>query len=668
MAYRYRSRTDSFSCSKCRRNRSFCTKERPSCLTCRKGNHECVYPASRKITVLASYVCELEARVEELEATILAYQEFSASALRDSQSPEPSEAQLSTPSPPRTLSFDEAQLGDEPDFQMQPLTEGLSNLVISPSGNPQYLGISSSTALGRRFRDAVGIVNPFNANLDIDREVATYNRDALRLRRMSSVEEACELPPYSLAKRYFDAQYRMIGTIFAFILPEQFHSQLLVAYNGPPDIGDQEACLTYCQVLLVLAFGQMYSVNQYVSSQGPPGFGYFTAALRYLPCIHEEPSVKFCGVLALIGYFMQNLSRRDVAFMYVGLAQRMAISLAMHEEVSVLGLDEMVQEQRRRTWWSIYSLDRILCVKYGNPVTMHDEDITVVLPSRLPQEFEYCPAVVLRHYTVLSRILGQIMSRLYSHESKSGSVLMAAVEDIMNALAKWEQEVPDQLRFDPACIEASRESISTFLHYYQCINMTARQLLFHVAEKRLKLRPTERSDDWRKDLSPRAIFVIEQCIFAARKATEMMTAAAKKNLIAVFGYMDGEHAFSAAIVLVMVCVAFPYELETARAMNDALSILENMANNCNHHIAARWQLLVQLSSMIEWPSSPLVDDDPSTAGSVFAPQIPPLPEHDDSTGDENVFKSAFRDTELNLNHWTQLVNQNLAHPRPYDDQ
>ena len=57
--------------------------------------------------------------------------------------------------------------------------------------------------------------------------------------------------------------------------------------------------------------------------------------------------------------------------------------LEAHQEVSPLdgsqhggvALDEETREHRRRVWWSVYSLDRILCVKSGNPITVQDEDI-----------------------------------------------------------------------------------------------------------------------------------------------------------------------------------------------------------------------------------------------------------------------------------------------------
>lgn len=491
---------------------------------------------------------------------------------------------------------------EDNDLDVNPLMDDFANLVLSSSGKPQYLGNSSSTILGRRLRDMIGILSSDNEALDIDRESLGYNHSALKQRRPSTAE-SIRLPPLSIAKRLFAAQFTYIGTIFAFVQPELFEKQLQYAYRGPPRIEDRDGCLSYCQVLLILAFGQLYSVNQWTSFDGPPGFEYFTHALQFLPDIHEEGSVLFVGVLALVGYFMQNLNRRDAAFLYVGNALRMAISLALHQEVSTPGLDPAMKEYRRRTWWSVYSLDRILCVKLGNPVTIQDEDIGVAVPCRLPNEPQYCAAVVLRYYTELSRILGRIMKNIYRRTPKSGSSLLAAVQDIMGALLSWRSSIPSELLFDPAKLTVSRESVSTFLHYYQCINLTARPLLFHVVQGRLGRPVAERCQDWRQGLSPTTVKVIEACVDGARDTTTMMTIAAQKDLVATYGYMDGEHAFSAAIVLVMVCVAFPCTAEDMSAMDASLNLLRSMAERGNRHIEARYKLLIHLRSLATGPST-----------------------------------------------------------------
>ncbi|QIW96592.1 hypothetical protein AMS68_002110 [Peltaster fructicola] len=453
-------------------------------------------------------------------------------------------------------------------------------MVIGSRGTPEYLGVSSPTVAVRQLSIA--------GHMDVNREVPSYNEDALR--RRISVTNHAFLPPYTVAMKYFQAQHCMIGMIFNFVSEEEFERHLRECLLQLPDINDAEACLKYCQVLMVMAFGQMYAVNIYYNADGPPGFAYFAQALQYLPDIHTNPSVLFCGVLSLIGYFMQNLIRRDAAFMYLGLAQRMALSLALHEEVSIPGFDETLKEQRRRTWWSIYSIDRIFCIKYGNPVTMHDEDISVALPNRLPHEPEYCSAVVLRHYTMLSQILSQIMDRIYRKTAKNGGQLMAAVQDIMRALIKWEQELPSELRMTSTEIHR-REAVSTYLHYYQCISMTARPLLFWVVEKRLQEGTTE---DWRAGLPQATTGIIEMCINAAKDTIAIMNAAADKDLVTVFGYMDGEHCFCAALVMVVVNIALPYNEKNAQSMEAGLALLESLASKGNHHLDARHQMLLQL--------------------------------------------------------------------------
>lgn len=359
-------------------------------------------------------------------------------------------------------------------------------------------------------------------------------------------------------------------------------------------MGDQLSCLAYAKMLVILAFGKLYSINQWIDWDGPPGFEYFTHALELLPDIHDEGSTLFVETLALVGYFLQNLNRRDAAWLYVGMALRMAITLGLHQETSNPDLDDAAKEHRRRVWWSIYSLDRIQSVKSGNPITIYDEDVGVKFPSKLPGEPDYCAAVVLNHYTKLSQICGDITVSIYRRTPKTGSTLIAAVKKIILSLSQWHRELPEELCFDPARLSISRESVSTLLHYSQCINMTARPLFFHVVQKRLNSGLAEKESDWKDGLNQTTVKVIEMCVAAAKDTINMMTIAAQKNLVATYGYMDSEHAFSAAIVLVMVCVAFPTNPQTTSSMNAALDLLHGMSRRGNHHMEARYELLDRL--------------------------------------------------------------------------
>ncbi|KAJ9630863.1 Transcriptional activator [Taxawa tesnikishii (nom. ined.)] len=539
------------------------------------------------------------AYVETLEARLRAYEAVASNAATTATqniTPSTSGAPISIPN--------QRTIRENSDIEINPLIKAMADVVISPSGKIHYLGNSSSTTLGLRLRDIVRMLFPGDGSLDIEREHSTYNPAALRPRRPSVCGQA-RLPPYPFALRLFAAQYTYIGTIFAFVPKETFEARLQKAYEGPPDLADREACLAYAQVLVILAFGQMYSVNQWSGFEGPPGFEYFTLALQFLPDIHEDGSILFVEVLALVGYFMQNLNRRDAAFLYLGVALRMAVSLALHQEVFDPQMDEA---------------------------------------------------------------------------------------SIMTSLQNWHRELPDTLRFDPDKLGISRESVSTFLHYHQCINMTARPLLFHVVQKRLENGVAEKEEDWKQGLTATTVGVIETCIAAARDTITMMAFAAQKDLVATYGYMDGEHAFSAATVLVMVCVAFPYNARDIMAMDTALELLRSMTERGNSHMGARYQLLLRLRSLMVYPTAgvpqvgtssqagvvPPFDSNPAAmpnAGACPAMEMPSLPAMDNveleemfafdvnATGDFGLWEAGYTNPDVDMEHemsqWNSTVAQHL---------
>ncbi|KAK7553690.1 fungal-specific transcription factor domain-containing protein [Phyllosticta citricarpa] len=509
-------RRTSLACEVCRKRKTKCTGELPCCRYCKLHNLEskCHYlEQEQKVAVPKSYLLELKARLKAYESAAV-----------------PTSTPLAEPSP---TSVDAPESGEAETFENNPLTEGLAHLTITPSGQRHYLGHSSATSWALRLRNFVENDTHLDQDLKIEVQYPTYNPAAWPKRR-PSLTWKMRLPPYDFCRHLYYAQYQYIGTIFSFVPPRVFEERLRKAHDKAVDLCDRESCLEYCQVLLMLAYGQLYSVNQWNSPNGPPGFDFFMQALEFLPDIHEEGSVLFVEVLSLVGYFMQNLHRRDAAFLYIGLALRMAISLGLHQEMVDPDLDEATREHRRRLWWSVYSMDRILCAKSGNPITILDEDIGVLPPSRLPDESEICPAIVMSHYTQLSRITGRIMNDIYrktGQSVKTGSSLVASVNSIMNDLNRWRRDLPASLQFDRSRLDAGikRETVSVFLHFYQCVNMTARPLLFRIVQRRLVSGTKE--TDWQTGLSPMTIQVIKACVAAARDSTAIMQAAARQNQV-----------------------------------------------------------------------------------------------------------------------------------------
>ncbi|OJD12488.1 hypothetical protein AJ78_06928 [Emergomyces pasteurianus Ep9510] len=609
-------------CNYCRKRKTKCLggNDGSACRSCVIAGRACSYPDAQKtVRVPEAYLIQLEDRVKD-------YEKAHGKSARHQGSLNEATAVSDSPVFPTATT-------DEDDIDDNPLTEKIAHLVLSPEGDKRYFGNSSSASLGKKFLD---FVRSFNAGLDIGEDfiTPTYNSSSnfsIRSNAHQIGPIATSLPPFPIAKRLYAQQYAYIGTIFSFTSPETFESNIREMYDREPDFSDKRDCLLYCQIFVILAFGQMYSINQWTSNDGPPGFEYFQQAMNLLPDIHEQPSVTFVEVLALVGYFFQNLNRRHTAFLYIELALRMAISLGLHQEVSDDSLDDHAREHRRRLWWSVYSMDRIICVKSGNPLTIADEDIGVLPPSRLPEEPQLCPATVLFHYTELSRILGKIMKNVYRTPRTTAYNLVSSVQSILAELTQWQLNLPQALQCDFTKLdtEISRQSVSIFLHYSQCINMTARPLVFNVVRKCLQNHElTGEWPDWRNGLQQSTILVVETCIAAARNSAAVMAAAAKQNLIATYGYMDGEHAFSAAIILVMINIAFPYNVRDRAAMKLALDVLNSMAEKGNLHIRSLHRLLHNLYHTVTPLSAEPVDAPvPTTpACEYISPPAEPAPE------------------------------------------
>lgn len=388
------------------------------------------------------------------------------------------------------------------------------------------MGNSSSTYIANR-------LNPTAETLAWHKY--PHYEDTAWLRRSIS-PDIPSLPPYEIAKRLYRAQHAYIGTIFSFLSDSAFDQRLEHVYARVPDPENKDECLIHCQILLVFAFGQMYSINQWVGSDGPPGFTYFKHALTFLPNIYEDGSILFIEVLSYVAYFLQTINRRDAAYLYIGIALRMAISLGLHQEVSDQEIDSEVREHRRRVWWSTYSMERLLSVTSGHPLSIQDEDIDLLPTSPIPGEDPHV-ASTLNFYTELSRIQGIIGEKIYRKKQKSGPDLSACVQDIMKRLSDWFERLPETVRSNPpdSGKAPSREIVSTYLHYYHCINMTARPILLYAVQRQLSASAQQPNvARWEEGLSPDIVHVIDRAISAARSSALILNAADKYNLIGKF--------------------------------------------------------------------------------------------------------------------------------------
>jgi hypothetical protein len=150
----------------------------------------------------------------------------------------------------------------------------------------------------------------------------------------------------------------------------------------------------------------------------------------------------------------------------LGLAVRVGQSIGIHVEDSLkrstTSRSQLEQETMRRTWYSMYVLDRLLALQLGRPIAIHEEEYYVNEPSEADESMFGASGEsstfggdvsALDYFHVVirfSRIVGQVISDLYrpSQLKIDPDQMLVSTTTLDEKLLEWKLDLPRHLRFD----------------------------------------------------------------------------------------------------------------------------------------------------------------------------------------------------------------------------
>ncbi|THX92441.1 hypothetical protein D6D08_02546 [Aureobasidium pullulans] len=357
-----------------------------------------------------------------------------------------------------------------------------------------------------------------------------------------------------------------------------------------------------CKFFVVLALGELYT-NQSQdrnkeTKNSIPRTNYFLTAIGLLQDLYEEPSVQQIENLLLFSFYSNALGRTNSAYVYGGIALRLSLIPGLHRRKQIDQIhDEVELENSRRVWWTVYTFDRIYSSRLGRPVTIHDTDIDVPMPSSNHldpinrNKFE-APDHLCANIR-LTRITGQILNDLYGAASHDNGFFLSKLRGILTDLRSWDKELPESLRLR---LGGPRSLSSLHLHFNLCIIQTTRPVLMHMFKRRNPFRqhavpnnaiPNAKSPASLLDVTnqaesaqafpPTTLALGEACVQAARASNNILTQCFIDNSLAVFGYFDAHYLFSSTLILIMSAVMEPNPTDSD-AVQTALNLLNTMQN------------------------------------------------------------------------------------------
>ncbi|PYI11883.1 hypothetical protein BO78DRAFT_381930 [Aspergillus sclerotiicarbonarius CBS 121057] len=474
------------SCRRCHRRKKRCDRTLPQCETCLHAQVACSFlDDDRQVgTYPIAYVQGLESRVRELEkqlSTALASTGFPDHARPDLEFDQP---MVNFATPPDTDTFDHFPLPTPPaharsDF----LAEELKRLSLEATAE-RHLGSSSGLSFAKLTQAVLRRLSPDKAEFVFDDapdncqgepdgplpsfidtstsilDINTFSSPSLfnqlslsHVLEDETVLADLHLPDKAHISYLMEFYFAHSHTLYPIIRRTEFTSVLWRVYNHPQEPLAGSA-LSMFRIWMVLAIGSTTHSSVSLVEESESVL-YYNKAMVYFEEAFGLGDMAALEVLMLqVSYSFFNQIGPNTFFL-VGVAARMAIGMGLHTSSSYLNLPADVVEYRKRIFFSLYMMDRVVSMALGRPFAMHDDDIDIQpftdiddetptgYPTTLDPLHPSSMSVPL-HILSLRRIASEIATKVYSPRTAHLSPFQreALLQSLHKKLIAWRRAMP----------------------------------------------------------------------------------------------------------------------------------------------------------------------------------------------------------------------------------
>ncbi|KAJ5653678.1 transcriptional regulator family: Fungal Specific TF [Penicillium lividum] len=594
-----RQRRKFVACQRCHAHKIKCSGDQPCSKCCAVGvADECAYASRDRqvkfLTIPHSYLGQLESEIRRLKEQLV-----TSVGATEAQPPHVgrSVTYLSEPQNHQCLSVyrTSSRPVEAPD------ATGIQNPLIGdrawfhrydPSSPPIYIGEAACSAFATRFRR---FLTGNNATAHIARTQWTREET---IAAAAANEAEVQWPSLHHARLLVRIAIHQIGYLYHLMMRKATLDKLEEIYQT-----EKFDCPTNkCKFFALFAFGQAYSIRaESTSGSRVPGTAYFAKAMSLVQILPERTSITHLETLLLLSLFSYYLNRRHSAYILIGNAMRMGLTIGLNHNIPESQLIDPVERQHRiEIWWTIYIFDRMWGSKMGLPMQILDEDIHVDMPTpispRWRHEEELSDTEYMTANIKLAQIVSETITKLYSRR-KYQETFLQRVQKLLKALKNWVETLPESLRLNMEDLESSKKPIvSLHMAFNQCVILSTRPTLLHLL---ITLRKAESTGAGREAVSQPVLTLSEACIHAARHSHSMILTRWINGTMPTFGYFHAHYLFSSALILAMssfVPIGNPNDMS---GFDSALDLLRSMTENGNLAAAEFYHNLEQVKVCLD---------------------------------------------------------------------
>ncbi|KAH7157361.1 fungal-specific transcription factor domain-containing protein [Dactylonectria estremocensis] len=462
----YKRRRVAHACQTCRALKSKCDGKKPKCGRCVGYGFTCSYSRGRPVRredVASEEPGEDHTNpdaIEELRGSIERYEEL-VHRLLSQPSPEKEEQKdvqesLIKVKERAKQALDSITLAAGLDSPASP-DNNPSTREAHPCNQHRYLGEVSDVHFFNLVKCFLQTQDLSTAEPDFD----SYEQEGEVWTASSRSNGPTALPSPEKTRQLVEVYFSTIHIAYPFI-PQSIFREAWGDFNA---LGDTFKNATDTASLYVIcAIGSYYtSFPGRDPSSNHQHEAYFQRAMTLAASTKAHRSIHHVSLLLLQCFYFLAICKTDSCWTTLGQAVRIAQSIGLHVESSSSKPRSATDlERRRRIWYSIYVLDRLLSLQLGRPTAIHDDDCSVPLPCRRtdgdidwtanviepaeegPSEGDYFVAVI-----AFSRLVGRVLRDIYGPMHARPMVeMMLSTQSLDRQLVEWKLNLPRKLRFD----------------------------------------------------------------------------------------------------------------------------------------------------------------------------------------------------------------------------
>ncbi|CDH54184.1 cutinase transcription factor 1 alpha [Lichtheimia corymbifera JMRC:FSU:9682] len=445
-------------CEQCRRKKVKCDGALPLCGNCVALQIQCTYKEStRKRGPPKGYIEAIEGRLHRLEALLGSIVQegdprFQA-VMNELNAPlETAYGELVRPRPMQRAmiaGFEEpADMRNVEEMHrhhndpgkmatVDSVNDNMCNVSIDESGQLRYYGRSSG------FYMLQGSKNFHNGSFQFSSGGQEAAAGGIRV-------DPFEIPPEDLSNHLLDLYFKYFYPLIPLLHKKKFMRSLNDKSNPPSP----------------LLLNAIYAVASRVSSDSrvrtdpdqpdTAGEVFFERARLLLDLEFNNFRISTVQSLLLMSSHQNGALRPTRGWIYSGMAFRMAQNLGLHRNCDTWNLSEEEKQERKRTFFCCFVIDRLTCAMHGRSPMIDERDYDTPYPTENDEDDVGRTPRIMENFTQLIRlceILGDILRDLYMVKGRKQLSVMATPDSVIStldrALNQWMAKLPPSLRYRP---------------------------------------------------------------------------------------------------------------------------------------------------------------------------------------------------------------------------